>query len=158
MNIMEILTQLFGYQELEFLLEFLLVLGFALLCGLLIGGERELKHKPAGLRTQTLVVVASAMFTLMSQSVEGGEPTRIAAQIVTGVGFLGAGLILKSQDGRTVENVTTAASIWFAASVGMALGFGFYFVGLTAALIGTIIIRLPTHTPSRKVFNKNIKN
>lgn len=142
--------ELFGYREMEFLVEFLLAIGFAMLCGLLIGGERELKHKPAGLRTQTLVIVGAALFAFISNNVVDGEPTRIAAQIVTGIGFLGAGLILRGNDGHKIENVTTAASIWFAAAVGMALGFGFYFVGLTAALVGTVIVRLPHHRPEPK--------
>lgn len=130
--------ELIGPTEYEFLIALLL----ALVCGLLIGGERELKGKPAGLRTQTLVVSASMLFAFLSHSILGGDPTRIAAQIVTGVGFLGAGLILRG-DGNKIDNVTTAASIWFAASVGMSLGFGYYFIAVVAAIYGALISRLP---------------
>lgn len=130
-----------GANELEFLTAILL----ALVCGVIIGVERELKHKPAGLRTQTLVIGAATLFAFLSHTVIGADPTRIAAQIVTGVGFLGAGMILRSSTNH-VDNVTTAASIWFAASVGMALGFGYYTIGLVATLFAVLIpilLRVP---------------
>ncbi len=122
--------------------QFVIALVLALICGTIIGVERELKHKPAGLKTQLLVVVASMLFAFLSHKFGAGDPTRIAAQIVTGVGFLGAGLILKS-DAKHIDNVTTAASIWFAAAVGMALGFEFYFAGVVTAIVGAIVLRLP---------------
>ncbi|HET8690440.1 MAG TPA: MgtC/SapB family protein [Candidatus Saccharimonadales bacterium] len=123
-------------------LEFIAALLVALVCGMIIGVERELKHKPAGLKTQILVVTASMLFAFLSHKYGSGDPTRIAAQIVSGVGFLGAGLILKS-DGHHVDNVTTAASIWFAAAVGLAIGFGFYFAAVVTAVVGALVLRLP---------------
>ncbi len=123
--------------------EFLIDLVLALICGLVIGAEREWKGKPAGISTQTLVITASMLFTFMSRMVTDGDPSRIAAQVVSGIGFLGAGLILKSEDKGRVNNVTTAASIWFAAAVGMALGFNYHFIALSAVVFGVIITLIP---------------
>lgn len=128
-----------GSQEITFLV----ALGLALVCGLLIGSERELKDKPAGISTQTLVISGSMTFTFLSQEFGSGDPTRIAAQIVSGIGFLGAGLILKSEEKKRIDNVTTAASIWYSAGIGMALGFGFYFVAVAAAVYAVLISRIP---------------
>lgn len=133
------MDELFGAQEIQFIIR----LGLALVCGLLIGVERELKGKPAGLSTQTLVISGSMMFAYFSQVLGQGDPTRIAAQIVTGVGFLGAGIILKSEKKGKVSNLTTAASIWYAAAVGMALGFGLYVIAVIAAFYAVLINRLP---------------
>lgn len=122
--------------------EFLIDLLLALFCGLLVGGERELKKKPAGVSTQTLVIGASMIFAFISRNV-GGDPTRIAAQIVSGVGFLGAGLILRNEGKKGVSNVTTAASIWFSAAIGMALGYNYHFIALTSAFYVVIVSRIP---------------
>lgn len=124
-------------------LEFLKDLGFALVCGVIIGTERELKNKPAGISTQTLVITGAMMFAFLSRMAGGGDPSRIAAQIVSGIGFLGAGIILKSEAKNRVSNVTTAASIWYAAAIGMALGFNQHFVGVVAALYAVLISRIP---------------
>ena len=110
-----------------------------------IGLERELRERAAGLRTHMLVGVGAALFTLVSAYAWGDfvfdrsrgtafDPTRIAAQIVTGIGFLGAGAILRQ--GLSVRGLTTAAGLWVAAAIGMAAGAGFY----TAAVIGTAIV------------------
>jgi len=99
----------------------------AVLCGGAIGMERETTGKPAGLRTNILVCVGSMIFTVMSVEMaqgSGGDPTRIAAQIVAGVGFLGAGAILH-QRGNVVKGMTTAAMIWLMAALGMMIGYGF---------------------------------
>ncbi|HMS23636.1 MAG TPA: MgtC/SapB family protein [Candidatus Saccharibacteria bacterium] len=130
---------LVGARELEFLFD----LGLALLCGIIIGVERELKNKPAGISTQTLVISGAMMFAFMSRTIGDGDPTRIAAQIVSGIGFLGAGIILKSESKNRVSNVTTAASIWYAAAIGMALGFNMHFIAIAAALYAVIISRIP---------------
>lgn len=130
----------------EFEVRFVINLGIALLCGLVIGIERELRGKPAGLSTQTLVISASMLFTMLSQIFAGSgdsDPTRIAAQIVTGIGFLGAGIIMKSEGKGWIVNVTTAASVWYAASIGMAIGFDFHFVAVVAALYAVLVSRLP---------------
>lgn len=133
------MESIIGPRELEFLLD----LSIALLCGILIGLERELKGKPAGISTQTLVITGAMMFAFFSRSVDGGDPTRIAAQIVSGVGFLGAGIILKSEKKGKISNLTTAASIWYAAAVGMALGFNMHIIAVMAAVYAVLINRIP---------------
>ena len=106
-----------------------LVLGFA------IGFERKLRFKEAGIRTHTIVCVGSALMTIISTNIGNGDPGRIAAQIVTGVGFLGAGMIGYKQ--HEVKGLTTAAGIWTSAGVGMACGAGLFYlaIGATALLI-----------------------
>ncbi|HYL06922.1 MAG TPA: MgtC/SapB family protein [Candidatus Udaeobacter sp.] len=104
--------------------------------GLVIGAERQYRGHPAGLRTMALISAGSCMFTGLGLVPEFGgktDPTRIAAQIVTGVGFLGAGSILRQ--GEEVRGLTTAASIWVAASLGMAVGFGYYAVAIISMLL-----------------------
>lgn len=95
----------------------------ALFLGAAIGVEREVAHKSAGMRTHALVALGSALFTIVSASLSGPtiDPTRIAAQIVTGIGFLGAGMIVFDQS--RVKGLTTAAGVWTAAAIGMAAGF-----------------------------------
>ena len=100
-------------------LTFMLNVFLSICAGVLIGLEREAKRKDAGISTHTLVIIGSMLFTFISTNVEPYNSARIAAQIVTGIGFLGAGLILK--EGTTVRNLTTAASLWFAAAIGMAM-------------------------------------
>ena len=115
--------------------EEILRLGGALLIGFLIGLEREISRKPAGLRTHMLVSLASALFTILSLSSAFGDgaadPTRIASQIVIGIGFVGAGGIISS--GGQVRGVTTAASLWITAAMGMAMGLGEYLLAVVAA-------------------------
>ena len=122
-------------------LVFIFNLALSLLVGVAIGIERESRHKDAGISTHTMVIMGSMLFTYLSFQVEPEGAGRIAAQIVTGIGFLGAGLILK--DGTTVRNLTTAASLWFSAAVGMAFGFGFYTIGILAALVAVLVPRIP---------------
>ncbi|MCA9514579.1 MAG: MgtC/SapB family protein [Myxococcales bacterium] len=128
-------------------LPFLLRLGAALVAGFAIGAERESRHKPAGISTHTFVIAGATLFTLLSTAFDRGDPARIAAQIVTGVGFLGAGIILK--DGGRLQNVTTAASVWFAAAIGMTIGFGWYAIAGIATLFSVLVPRIP-HIARRK--------
>lgn len=128
-----------------FELAFVFKLTASLLVGYIIGSERELRGKPAGISTHSYVIAGAMLFTLISTSFGTGDPTRVAAQIVSGVGFLGAGIILKS-DAGTVQNLTTAASIWFAAAIGMAIGFGWYLIAGIATLYSVIVPRLPRLT------------
>jgi putative Mg2+ transporter-C (MgtC) family protein len=110
----------------------------AAVLGALIGLEREIHHHPAGMRTHLLVSLGAAGFTVLSIGgfpSTGADPARVAAQIVTGIGFLGAGAILK--EGATIKGLTTAASLWVVASVGMAAGAGQW---VTAATITAITI------------------
>lgn len=124
--------------------EFIADLFLSLVCGLAIGIERELRHKPAGISTHTTVITAAMLFTFMSKSMSGdGDATRIAAQIVSGIGFLGAGIIMKSESNNTVSNLTTAASIWYSAAIGMALGFNLHFIAVVATAYGILINRIP---------------
>lgn len=122
---------------------FILTLVLSLICGVIIGAEREFKRKPAGISTQTLVIGASATFTYVSANIGAVDPSRIAAQIVSGVGFLGAGIILKSKNSSNVSNLTTAASIWYSASIGMALGFNLYAIAIAATIYAVITSILP---------------
>lgn len=122
---------------------FLINLVVAFVCGLIIGGEREFRHKPAGISTQTLVISGSMIFSFLSQNLGAGDPSRIAAQIVSGIGFLGAGIILRSSKDDSISNVTTAASIWFSASVGMAIGFNFTTIAILAALYAALVSSVP---------------
>jgi putative Mg2+ transporter-C (MgtC) family protein len=120
----------------------LLRLGVAAGLGAAVGVEREIRDREAGIRTHLLVSLGSALFTIISAygfhdfltsgaSVVRADPTRIAAQIVTGIGFLGAGAILR--EGLSVRGLTTAGSLWVVAAIGMASGAGFYW----AAVVGT---------------------
>jgi putative Mg2+ transporter-C (MgtC) family protein len=110
--------------------------------GALIGFEREWSQKAAGLRTNTLIAVGSALFTLMSVALSpgpGADPTRVASQIVTGVGFLGGGAILRT--GGSVKGLTTAAIIWINAAIGMAAGGGRYRVAILGTLTTLFVLR-----------------
>jgi len=121
-------------------LELLARLLLAAVLGGAIGAERELNDQPAGLRTHMLLTIGACLFTLVSAYGFGGrtDPSRIAAQIVTGIGFLGGGAIVRH--GLTVKGVTTAASIWATASVGVAIGAGSYVLGTGGAVlvVGTL--------------------
>ena len=113
--------------------------------GMVIGAERELKDKPAGLRTHTLVSIGATIFTILSvnSSLMGGasfDPSRIAAQVVVGIGFLGAGMIfLKEGEAR---GLTTAAGIWVTAAIGMAVGFSAYVVAIYTTALVFLILRM----------------
>ena len=110
--------------------------------GGLIGLEREAGHRPAGLRTTMLVCVGSALFTVLSihafPSAGDVSDARVAAQIVAGIGFLGAGTVWRAQD--QVKGLTTAASLWVAAAIGMAVGAGFGVLALAATVITLFIL------------------
>ncbi len=107
-------------------------LAFAVVLGGLIGLERELRGYPAGIRTMALITMGSMLFTDVSQLLGGDD--RIAAGIVTGIGFLGAGVIFR--EGYTVRGITTAATIWASAAIGMAIGRELYLV----AGLGTVLV------------------
>jgi len=128
-------------------LDIILRLGLALLFGGMVGIERVIAHKKAGVRTYALVSMGAALFIVVSEliaHVYGAEsaidPSRIASQIVVGVGFLGGGLIILS--GNKLRGLTTAAGLWVAAGIGMATGFGFYMLGFIASLFTLITFTL----------------
>jgi len=113
----------------------------AVVLGAAIGLERELSHKAAGLRTNVLICLGAAVFTIISRQMAAGQQdslTRIAAQIVTGVGFLGAGAIIVDRGG--VHGLTTAATIWLVASIGMACGAGFYNLAIISTILAIAVL------------------
>jgi putative Mg2+ transporter-C (MgtC) family protein len=122
--------------------DFLLKSGIAVLCGGIIGVERELKRKAAGFRTYILICLGSTYFMFVSLLISGaagerpGDPGRVAAQVVTGIGFLGAGAIIQSRG--QIAGLTTAALIWVVASIGLLIGAGYQLL----ALVGTTLIFL----------------
>jgi putative Mg2+ transporter-C (MgtC) family protein len=118
--------------------------------GGLLGAEREVRHKSAGFRTNILIGMGSAVFTMMSIAIsaERGDPGRIAAQIVTGIGFLGAGTILRTRNG--VHGLTTAATVWVNAALGIAAGAGEYHLAVIGALI-TMAVLLILHPIERGI-------
>ena len=145
----------FNYGEIfQYELVFMVRLLLAMLLGGIIGAERERKNRSAGFRTHILVTVGSCMFMIVSISmpmmistmpngiVNNADPGRIAAQVVSGIGFLGAGTILLTGS-QQVKGLTTAAGLWAAAGVGLALGVGFYEAALVAGfLIFTVLTLL----------------
>ena len=134
----------------EFLaFELWLKLLLSVLCGAVIGFERELRDKPAGLRTHMLICIGSTLITMVSlhvaltyseRQVTVSDPGRIAAQIVTGIGFLGGGTIIQARG--SVHGLTTAATIWVMAGIGLSIGSGYYAPALatTVLLLGTLIL------------------
>lgn len=108
--------------------------------GAIVGYERERSDEAAGLRTHMLVCMGSALFTILSISIDGSDPSRIASGIVTGIGFLGAGTIFMAKD--HVKGLTTAASVWAIAAVGLAAGLGYFLAAATATAIVFIILSL----------------
>lgn len=120
-------------------------LTLSLLLGGLIGLEREMHGRPAGLRTHILVSVGSCLIMLTSMYIFAiynttarVDPSRIAANVVTGIGFLGAGAIIRDSGG--VRGLTTAASLWMAAGIGLAIGCGFYTAGMFSTVITLIVL------------------
>lgn len=124
--------------EIEANFEFGLRILMSLAVGSAIGFEREYSSKAAGLRTMIMICLGSTVLTLISLVMEENSKDRIASSIVSGVGFLGAGVIFK--DGLTVKGLTTASTIWISAALGMAIGAGQYFVALTGSIAVLIVL------------------
>ncbi len=114
----------------------------AMVCGGAIGLERELSRKAAGLRTNVLICVGATLFTIVSRHISGGQPytdpARLVAQVVTGIGFLGAGVILQSRG--SITGLTTAATIFVVGAVGIALGEGMIFLALFSTILIIIVL------------------
>lgn len=131
------------------------VLAAAVLGGI-IGWEREQKGRAAGLKTHMLVAVGSALFVLAPTlaGIDGGDNTRVMQGIVSGIGFLGAGAILRSRDGSRVEGLTTAAGIWMTAAIGMAAGMGQQMLALFTTLLAWLVVgaipRIIGRTPAHR--------
>ena len=124
----------------ELILGMLLKLVVALLLGALVGLEREWKKKPAGLRTHMLVSMGSCLFTIVSMSSFSADPARVASGIVTGIGFIGAGAIMGSK--MHVKGITTAATLWIVAAVGLAVGAEMYVPAVIAAVLVFLVLQL----------------
>lgn len=127
----------------------------SLVMGALLGLEREYKRKAAGMRTMTLICMSSTVFTILSA--ELGFPNsadRVASNILTGVGFIGAGVIFKGD--YTIDGITTAASIWIAAAIGMAVGMSQYWLG-AAALAGALIVLILLEFAEKRIAAINDK-
>jgi putative Mg2+ transporter-C (MgtC) family protein len=121
-------------------LDFLARLGLALALGGAIGLERELNAQPAGFRTHALVCIGGALFTAAGTQIIGSDHARVAVAVASGIGFLGAGAILR--DGQRIRGLTTAASLWATAAVGLADGVGLYAVAATFAAVIVIVLTL----------------
>lgn len=147
-----------GTMSLAMQFEGALLLILAIILSMLIGLERERRDSPAGMRTHMLVGLGSCLFTLLSaHAFPGpGDSARVAAQIVTGIGFLGAGTIIQRR--RSVHQLTTAASIWATAAVGMAVGVGAWFLAMAATLaIWVVLAIIRKFEPEKKAEPNNFK-
>lgn len=139
--------------------DILLRLMCAMLIGAMIGTEREFTHRPAGMRTHMLVAVGACAVMITSQLIfwqyraygATPDPARLSAQVITGIGFLGAGTIMK--EGPTIKGLTTAASIWAVACLGVAVGGGYYAVGLVGA--GCMMVTLVIFEKLQNLLMKN---
>lgn len=124
--------------EMQFDLETALQLLIAFIIGTAIGVEREYRSKAAGLRTMIMICLGSTIFTELSITLGVSSPDRIASNIITGIGFLGAGVIFK--DGLTISGITTATTIWITAALGMAVGAGEYFIALVGSVVVLVVL------------------
>ena len=138
---------------------FVVRLVVSILCGVIIGIERKTRSKEAGIRTHAIVCMAACLFMIVSKymttaqfsdtGVASGDPTRIASTVVTGIGFLGAGIIMYRRD--VMYGLTTAAGVWATAAIGMAIGAGFIVLGAVATVL-ILILQIFFHLPI-KAFN-----
>jgi putative Mg2+ transporter-C (MgtC) family protein len=130
-------------------------LSLAAMLGGVLGLEREWHHKTAGLRTNILIAMGAALFTLMSIELTGttGDPSRVASQIVTGIGFLGAGAILRTNAG--IQGLTTAAAIWVNAAIGVTVGGGQYHLAFIAT--GVTLVVLMVLPPLERMVERRTK-
>lgn len=124
----------------------LLLIVISVFLGLLIGTEREYRNKSAGLRTFILVCFGSCLFTILSIKIGVANPDRLAANIITGIGFLGAGVIFKGDN--KIEGITTATTIWATASLGMAVGSGYVYLSLLGTVLVLFILNSLTYLQS----------
>lgn len=110
-----------------------------------IGYQRERVNKPAGLRTHSLICLGAALFTVVSifGFSDGVDHSRVAAAVVTGIGFIGAGVIFRGMRGDSVVGLTTAASVWVTAAIGLAAGVGMYLIAFMIAVITVLVLIIP---------------
>ncbi len=124
----------------------------AFLLGALIGWERERHGISAGVRTYGAIALGACVFGVLSISIIGADPSRIAAQVVTGVGFLGGGVIFRQGD--YVSGLTTAATLWATASIGLAVSFGLYLTSILTSVLMYLLLYLPRLPWWRKITGK----
>lgn len=125
----------------EFEIENIIKLVLIFVLGGIVGLEREVKIKPAGLRTHILVGLASTLLIILSlEAFPGSDRARIAAAVVLGMGFIGAGAILKTEN--KISGLTTAASLWITAAIGVTIGAGYYLLGIVATALTYICLKL----------------
>ena len=123
----------------------LLRLVVASLLAAVLGYDREVRGKAAGVRTHVMIALGATAFTLASMyGFSEADSSRVAAGIVAGVGFLGAGVIFHGNRGSMVAGLTTATSIWVTAAIGLTIGCGLYLLGIGVALLAVIVLRLPS--------------
>ncbi len=144
------------------LLDFVVRLIVSVACGFLIGFERKTRSKEAGIRTHAIVCLAAALMMIISkyafadlataENYKGTDGSRVASQIVTGIGFLGAGIIFYRRD--MLHGLTTAAGVWATAGIGMAIGAGMYIIGVVSTLI-LVLLQIILHKPY-KIFRARI--
>lgn len=122
--------------------EFWREMAMALLCGVILGIEREMRGKPAGLRTSMLIVLGTAVFVragmLIAAGSNTGDPTRVVGQVATGIGFIGAGVMFNR--GHTVKGVTTAATVWVLAAIGATIGAGYFSAAFAVTMTAFFIL------------------
>lgn len=148
-------------------IDILIKILISILLGALIGIERERRNRPAGLRTHVLVSLGSALFTItsiqFSKMYGGVDPSRVAANIVTGIGFLGAGTIMR--EGLTVRGLTTAATIWVSSAIGLACGMGYYLPAVITSISTFLVLillrnlefeRFGKFEVNKKIFNVKV--
>lgn len=124
----------------------LVLIFISVILGLFIGAEREYRNKSAGLRTFILVCFGSCLFTILSIKIGVNDPDRLAANIITGIGFLGAGVIFKGDN--KIDGITTATTIWATASIGMAVGSGYVYLSLMGTVLVLLILSSLTYLQS----------
>ena len=133
----------------SFQLELLLRIFLAALCGLCIGYERMNHYKAAGVKTHMIVGLSSALIMIVSKygfpDVPEYDAARVAAQVVSGVGFIGAGIIFRKN--MSIQGLTTAAGIWATAGTGLALGSGMYFIGMVGTALYIVLCEYPSDNP-----------
>lgn len=145
------------------ILDVILRILVAAICGFAVGYERKTRSKEVGIRTHTIVAMASALLMIVSKygfsdltgsilGTDGADPARIAAQIVSGIGFLGAGIIIYRRD--MLHGLTTAAGVWMTAAIGMAIGAGMYIIGAASTVI-LVLLQVLLHSPL-KIFRTRI--
>ena len=143
------------------ILQILLRLVCAMLVGIVIGMEREYTHRPAGLRTHILVALGACVASIMGEMIflhfsTNADPARLSAQVITGVGFLGAGTIMK--EGVNVKGLTTAASVWAVACLGIAAGFGYYALAVVGMLLTLITLTIFESLQRKLVHSRSVED